>query len=75
MDFYLLNLRELSSAEQLALNGGSALCDIDKCECDCPCKCDKYDPSQTSGKESSKAGARSTYARKQKEAISGPIKM
>ena len=66
----LLNLRELSSEEQLALNGGTALCDIDGCGCSCPCKCNKDNPSRTVGNEFSETGMNATYARKEREAMS-----
>ncbi len=47
MKFKLTNLRELSTEEQLHLNGGanSALCEVTSCPCSCSCEdtSDKHD--------------------------------
>lgn len=66
----LLNLRELSSEEQLALNGGTAICDIDGCGCSCPCKCTKDDPSKSTGNEFCDTGMNAWYTKKEADAIS-----
>lgn len=71
-DFKLTNLRELSTEEQLRINGGvsSTLCDADCGTCSCTCKCDSEDPSCSNSNSSKDLGSDSKQARKQREAMS-----
>ena len=54
--FKLTNLRELSTEEQLCINGGndSTGCEA-QCSCSCTCSCDDGDPSFSIKKESAQA--------------------
>lgn len=47
--FVLSNLRELSTEEQLSLNGGNGSpCDSGcSCACECSCECDDLNPSSS----------------------------
>lgn len=71
-NFKLTNLRELSTEDQLRINGGvnSAICDADCGECSCTCKCNSQNPSDSIGNSSASTGADSKSARKQREAMS-----
>lgn len=66
-DFKLINLRELSTEEQIRLNGGSLPenCSSDCGTCECPCKCTNQDPSKSVGESSADTGARSQTQRRQ----------
>lgn len=70
--FKLTNLRELSSEEQLKLNGGftSQICEATCSECDCYCKCTSDYPKDSSAENSADTGAVYTKASKEREAMS-----
>ncbi len=70
-NFKLTNLRELSTEEQLRINGGvsSTLCDADCGECSCTCKCNSQNPSDSIGNSSAENGANAKSGRKQREAM------
>lgn len=70
-NFKLTNLRELSTEEQLRINGGlsSTLCDADCGTCSCTCKCDSQDPSSSNSNSSKDLAYDSKEARKQREAM------
>lgn len=69
--FKLTNLRELSSEEQLKLNGGSMpeACDDVECVCECPCQCNSKNPDGSTSESSSKDGAKSVFQRKMTQAM------
>lgn len=64
-DFKLTNLRELSTEEQLRINGGndSAGCKA-QCSCSCTCSCDDGDPSFSVKKESTQVNKNMVSQRK-----------
>lgn len=63
--FKLTNLRNLSTEEQMRLNGGSLPenCSADCGTCKCPCKCDNQNPSKSIGDSSADTGAKSQLQR------------
>ena len=66
-DFRLTNLRELTTEEQMRLNGGALPenCSADCGTCNCPCTCNKQNPSKETGKSSADTGSTSQSQRKQ----------
>ena len=64
-NFKLSNLRELSTEEQLRLNGGidSTGCEP-KCSCSCTCSCNDGDPSFSIKKESAQINMNMVAQRK-----------
>lgn len=69
-DFKLSNLRDLSTEEQMRLNGGydPATCSAD-CSCDCTCECKAGEQSNTTKSSFHKTGKASVSGRKQREAM------
>jgi len=68
-DFKLTNLRNLSTEEQMRLNGGSnASCEV-TCYCSCTCNCNNQNPSQSTDSESKDLGKKSTYGSKERGAM------
>lgn len=69
-DFKLNNLRQLTTEEQIRLNGGvnPGPCDV-KCSCTCYCKCDNRDPKSPADDSSYNTGDTYTSAAKQREAM------
>lgn len=70
-DFKLTNLRELSTEEQLRINGGinSSLCDADCGTCSCTCKCNSDNPSKSTGDSFKETAYDSKEGSKQREAM------
>ncbi len=70
-DFKLNNLRQLTTEEQLNLNGGafSDNCNVDCGTCNCPCRCDNKNPEKSVGNDFSKTGSNSQTQRKQAQAL------
>lgn len=67
--FKLTNLRNLSTEEQLRLNGGgNTSCEV-TCYCSCPCNCNNQNPSQSTDNDSKTLGKKSTYGSKEREAM------
>lgn len=68
-DFKLTNLREISTEEQMHLNGGNnASCEV-TCHCSCTCKCNNLNPTQSTKSDSNDLGKKSTYGSKEREAM------
>lgn len=69
-ELILSNLRQLSTEEQIRLNGGSVAgpCDA-KCSCTCYCKCDNKNPKAPCDKEFSDSGYTRVEGAKQREAM------
>ena len=70
-DFKLSNLRQLTTEEQMNLNGGTMPinCNIDCGTCNCPCKCNDRNPSDSVGNDFAKTGSVRQTQRKQAEAL------
>ena len=68
--FRLTNLRDLTSEEQVMLNGGSMsqLCDHDCGECSCTCKCNGS-TSESNADSSADTGALAKDAAKERQAM------
>ncbi len=68
-DFKLTNLRQLTTEEQMHLNGGvmPENCSADCGTCNCPCKCTNNDPSKSVGNDSANTGSDSQSQRKQRQ--------
>lgn len=66
-DFKLTNLRQLTTEEQMHLNGGALPenCSADCGTCNCYCKCDNQNPSKSIGESSADTGSKSQTQRKQ----------
>ena len=64
--FRLTNLRELSTEEQLRINGGmdSTGCKADCGACTCPCKCNSKNPSKSVGESNADSGDNSALAQR-----------
>lgn len=69
-DFRLTNLRELTTEEQMRLNGGanSGHCNA-SCSCTCYCKCTSDDPKTPIDNSSYDTGKVYTKAAKEREAM------
>lgn len=70
-NFKLTNLRELSTEEQIRLNGGCnpATCSGDCSGCSCTCECRGQDQSNSTENSFQKTGSTSLSGRKQREAM------
>lgn len=68
-DFKLTNLRQLTTEEQMRLNGGNnSICDV-TCTCTCTCTCNKDNPNESTKTDSNDLGKKSTYGSKEREAM------
>lgn len=68
-NYKLNNLRELTTEEQMRLNGGAnSLCEV-TCNCICTCKCNNQNPDGSTKTDCCDTGKVSVYSQKEKEAM------